>query len=269
MCIQSFMWKTGWNPTLDLLICQMWHGGAIYWFWVLISTWNLVFIAFERYMLISHTHKYRNMRGKQIYAALMSMYAICILLRIPGCLQVRYDAESEKCLAKYYYDTDSFKNFMSFFGCSNFCIFYAFPALSLVMLYAKIIASLRGRQQALEEINQRSHVFDTAEHQLTKSGLIVTIVFILCLTWDSWCYVLARFHVISYEMNSWQSVLGAFLVAINSCVNPFIYAGALPIFRKSLKKTFSIKTWEYGSMTSNIVLTLTKTKSNLETIKHK
>ena len=266
MCIQPFMWMTHWNGTLDFLICQMWHGEAIYYFAVLISTWNLVFIAFERYMLIKNTHRYLNVKGKHIYAALFSMHVICLVFRIPGCLNTKYDEICGKCLAKYYYDTELAENFKSFYGIFWFGIAYAFPAAIFMMLYTKIITALRGRQQALEEINQRSHVFDSAEYQLTKSGLIVTAAFILFMTWDAWGYLFFTFGVIgkkSYEKKSWQSLLGAFLVAVNSCVNPFIYAGALPIFRKSLEKTFSFNTKKNRSKQASF-LTLTKTKSNVD-----
>ena len=58
MYIQPFMWMTG-NTTFDFLLCQIWHGQPIYWGAVLLSVWNVVLIAHERFMLILHPLKHQ------------------------------------------------------------------------------------------------------------------------------------------------------------------------------------------------------------------
>ena len=45
---QKFMWLSG-DTTFDLIICQAWHGQALYWGAVLVSVWNKVLIAIERF----------------------------------------------------------------------------------------------------------------------------------------------------------------------------------------------------------------------------
>ena len=154
---------------------------------------------------------------------------------------------------------------MSFYGIFWFCIAYAIPAGLFIILYTKIIFTLRKRQQVLEEVNQSSRVLDAAERQLTKAAIIVTIVFIFSLTWDTWCYLLGRFKIIHFEKNTWQSVLGVFLVAVNSRVNPFIYVGSLPVFRRSLKKTFRLETLNKKKTPKESKSVLDKTQSKEET----
>ena len=56
---QPFMWSTD-NVTFDFLVCQVWHGQAIYWGAVLLSVWNVVLIALERFILLNHPVKHRN-----------------------------------------------------------------------------------------------------------------------------------------------------------------------------------------------------------------
>ena len=85
MCIQPFMWMTG-AATFDLLLCQLWHGQAIYWFGVLISIWNLVFIAVERYVMIRFTYNHQNIKRKHIYSTFFAMYVLCLIVKIPASL---------------------------------------------------------------------------------------------------------------------------------------------------------------------------------------
>ena len=165
------------------------------------------------------------------------MYIINTIIFIPAYLQTKYDEKTGECHGKYYFRTEAFKHFMSFIGVVYFCVLYAFPAVSFIVLYTKIVITIRRRQKAMREVSQPSRIVDTAEQQLTRTAIAVTIVFILSLSWDLWCYVLARFGVIRYEKNTWQSIIGVFLATFNSCANPLIYLGALPIFRKSLEYT--------------------------------
>ena len=49
--IQPVMFTLGYLP-LDFIICQTWHGQAIYWAMIFVSIYNLVLIAFERFLAI-------------------------------------------------------------------------------------------------------------------------------------------------------------------------------------------------------------------------
>ena len=233
---QSFMWMTG-NTIFDLLLCQVWHGQGIYWIFVQSSILNLVFIAVERFLKIIYPFAHLNMRPKQIYIIISLMYISSVIIFIPAYLQTKYDKKTGECYGKYYFGTQAFKYFMSFVGLLYFCSLYAFPAISFIVLYTKIVITLRRRQKAVKNASQRSRIVDSAEQQLTRTAIAVTIVFILSLSWDLWCYVLARFGIMRYEKDTWQSIIGVFLATFNSCANPFIYLGALPIFRKSLQYT--------------------------------
>ena len=51
LLFQPYMWMSG-NPTFDLILCQAWHGQGMYWGCVLLSVYNLVLIAVERYMAV-------------------------------------------------------------------------------------------------------------------------------------------------------------------------------------------------------------------------
>ena len=237
ICIQPFMWMTG-NDTFDLILCQVWHSQAIYWTGVFISMYCLVFIAVERFVMIEYPYKHRNIKPRHIYIALLIMYIVSFILVLPPCsLQTRYDEKLGACLGEYYFDSHIYKGFMAFFGIFWFVMGYSVPIIIFITLYTKIVLTIRQRQETQKANGQR--ILETADRYLTRTAIAVSVVFSVCVGWESWWYLFGRVGLIRYEKDTWYSVMGAFLATFNSCANPLIYCASLPIFRKSLKKTFS------------------------------
>ena len=236
MYTQPFMWMTG-NGTFDFLLCQVWHGQAIYWGGVLLSVWNLVFIAVERFVMVIYPFKGELMRPVHIYVAFIVMYAFSVIFVGPGYVQIKYAKETGTCVGEYYFDTQVFQKFMVGFKIFWFFISYVIPIVFFAVLYSKIVWTLRQRQRALEGMQQHSRIIDIAEQQLTRTAIAVAVVFTICLSWDAWIYMLDGVGVTSYGHHTPVQVFRLFLVTVNSCANPFIYSASLPIFRKSLKQT--------------------------------
>ena len=167
------------------------------------------------------------------------MYVVVSIILLPGnVLQTRYDDDTGKCRSEYVFNEKAFTDFMSCFGTFLFVIDHALPIFLFITLYTKTILTIRQRQaKPLWLTCQPSRILDKANIQLTRTAIVVTIVFSICMGWESWYYMLSTNGIVTYEKDTWQSVCGAFLAAFNSCTNPFIYSAALPIFRKSLKKT--------------------------------
>lgn len=231
-----YFWMTG-NKTIDLLICQVWHGQALYWGCVLLSVWNLVFVIIERFVMIEYPYKHRSIQPKHTYIAFPIMYFFSVFFLIPAYLQVRYDKEEGKCLYEYYFQTDFYNKFMSDFVIFWFMMVYAIPITIFLVLYTKIILTLRKRQQSqVGELYQPSPILETANQQMTKMVVVVEVVFILCLSWDSWFYLLGDIGT-NYVFNSKYQVIGVFLATFNSVANPFIYSATMSRFRKNLKIT--------------------------------
>ena len=49
---------------LDELICHLWHSQWFFWMSMLISIWNLVLIAFERFLAVCKPLKHQDLTGK-------------------------------------------------------------------------------------------------------------------------------------------------------------------------------------------------------------
>ena len=238
---QPFMWMTK-QTTFDFLLCQVWHGQAIYWGAVLLSVWNIVFISFERFMLIKHPIRHRNIRQVDIWMCFAITYILSILFLIPAYLFVKYDFQTGGCLDQYYIDGDGFRRFMSLYGVFWFFIVYAIPIVILITLHTMMKLKLRERQKQRSEWCQRKIlVLDNADHQITKTAIIIAVVFIFSLGWDAFYCLFGFTGFIQYEFNTPLQITGVFLATFDSCSTPFIYAASMPLFRSAAKKTFQCK----------------------------
>ena len=235
---QPFMWMTR-NTTFDLLLCQVWHEQAIYWGAVLLSVWNVVFISFDRFMLVVYPIKHRNITKTDILISFAVMYTLSIIFLIPAYLFVKYDFQTGGCLDQYFIDGNGFRKFMSFYGIFWVLIVYAIPIVTLITLHTIMKLKLRERQkQIIENRRRQSVVLDIADRQITKTAIIIAIVFICSLGWDAIYCLFGFTGFIQYEFNTPLQITGVFLATFNSCTTPFIFAAAMPLFRSAAKKTF-------------------------------
>ena len=256
---QRYMATVG-DETFDLFICQFWHGQQPYWGSVLLSAWNLIFIAVERFLMIRYPYKHRNMRRRHVCGVFVVMYIGSVLGLLPTFFQTKFVPPSGcepgdgglmnctvasvgKCVNDYYFNTRTFCNIMSLMRVFWFFEAYAIPIMCFIVFYVMAILELKERQKHLGDLSQRSNILEIADRRMTKTAIIISVVFTFSLSWDSWLYLLDFLSSnVQYNINSPIQVTGVFLANLNSCVNPFIYAATLPDFRKSLRKTMRCET---------------------------
>ena len=85
-----------------------------------------------------------------------------------------------------------------------------------------------------------SNVIDVANSMMTKTGVAVTVIFVLTIGYDVIYYMLGAIGVVVFVLNSPVQKIGLLLSAFNSVANPFVYVLLMPAFRDSLRKTFHI-----------------------------
>lgn len=229
--LTPYMWMTG-LPFWDLVICQFWHGQGIYWATFLVSIYNLIAIAYERYLTVCHPLQRSSFTLRRLRGLLSLLYIYSYILQpIPTFFQVHY--LSGQCLPEYYFQTHGFRLFMAVYAVYTFLTYYAIPVLAFVILYGSILHKLQHRQHKDSSLGP-SRIIKTANTQLTKTGIIVTVFFALSVGYDLWYYLLGNVGLVSYQKNSLSQKIGVFLAVSNSCVNPFIYVICMTTFRKSL-----------------------------------
>ena len=245
---QPYMWMTG-NVTFDRVLCHAWHGQAVFWSGVLMSVWNVVFIAYDRFMLITHPLEHRNIRLNSIYKAFALIYVLGFVCLVPAFFFVSFEnpcGKFDKCVNEYFFKPPGF---WEFYGVFWFFIVYAIPITILLVLFTKIKIQLHRNTQSFNELlnsrasnslvsNTRALTLEMADRQMTKTAIAVAIVFIISLSWDAFYCMLGFTNKIQYEFNKPFQVTGVFLATFDSCCTPFIYAASMPVFRRSLQTSF-------------------------------
>ena len=87
---------------------------------------------------------------------------------------------------------------------------------------------------------KHSCVIDDANTLMTKTGVAVTVIFVLTIGYDIIYYTLGKTGLAVYIINSPVQMIGLLLSAFNSVANPFVYVLLMPAFRDSLRKTFHL-----------------------------
>ena len=229
------------NIVFDSILCQTWYSQAVYWISVLVSVWALVLLAIERFLMVVYPYAHRNIKENQIYLTISGTFLTIIVMTIPLYFQVRYDRETGQCMRgqnQYYFKTDSFRTFMSVYATFWFFIIYVIPISLFIGLYSKVILTLRTRVNDQAQTRQSSRILSKANKQMTKTGMAVAVVSTICLSWDSWFYLIGYNSIhLEYDFGTHLQHIGVFLAALNSCANPFIYLATLPMFKRSLKRS--------------------------------
>ena len=232
MVLQKPMFITG-NLTVDTIICQVWHGQFLYWIWVLTSVWNLVMVAYERFMAICHPFKHVDLTIGRIRKLIIVAYAIGIGSNLGCFIQVKM--RDTQCVSEYLIPGPAGEWFFFVYGQYVFVIYWLAPFILFCILYGKVLATLIARRD--NSSFGDSNLVNSATKQMTKSAMAITIIFVLSMSWDVWYYMLGRLGLVSYIKNTVLQLIGLWLSAFNSVANPFVYFVLLPAFRRATMKT--------------------------------
>ena len=123
-------------------------------------------------------------------------------------------------------------------------LFLLFPLIVTVFSYRKVSKHIRehnmGVVQALQIHSGDVMTVNTHEIRICRSLVVIVFSFMLCWV-PTWVIaILARFHVIARMPRDIQ-FLSTFLVNLSSTLNPFIYAGMNPLFRREFRRLLFCK----------------------------
>ncbi len=132
----------------------------------------------------------------------------------------------------------------------NWIFVYGMPSVTLVSLYCSVTRTLRRRNNQHDFDN--SNTIDSASKELTRSAVIVTLIFLFAFGYDFNYYVLGNIGIITaYKVGTPLQTLGMLLCSVNSAANPFVYAMCMPLYRGNIQSTFCI--WCPSAPVTNIV----------------
>ena len=227
MVLSPPMWTPGIH-VLDQLICHIWHSQIVYWDFYLISVWNLVTVAIERFVCVVKPLSHPSLMSKgKLRVAIIMLHVLSLFMVSLGILQVRFDGT--KCVSGYAFDVLSEAFYV--YGFLVFLMWHFLPVILFIVFYGYIIAKLKGR---VHGDLPKSAVIEKASKELTKTAIAVTIVFMISTSFDLWYYLLGRTGVVLYIKGSPLQKAGVLLSIFNICANPFVYIMMMPAYRRDV-----------------------------------
>src|SRR6218665_2489938 len=206
------------------------------------SITNLVLIAAERYLKIVHAVFHRTyFRRWMAFAGLAFSWIPVVFANI---VYVWVSEVVDGVCYPYYNwpNRDSYLTYGGFVMAWEFVI----PLIMFVYLYGRILFLGRRRNQMLSEnhANQaRATSLQTNAHRsqmnITATMIIVSSVFVLCWFPNQLFYLLT-FVDITYSVEEVYYAT-VFLIFLNVCMNPLIYAAKHEEVKSRLKKWFKTK----------------------------
>ena len=231
--LQTSVWNVG-VRSVDVVVCFLWHNMLGYWTVVLLSTWNLVFIAVDRLVAVCLPTKCKTLFLKKIKIAIAAMYVPCIAVNMVCITNVSF--RQGRCSADTFLTPDIYYKFN--YWASIYCLFlyYIVPVILFVVCYGRIV--LRLRQHRIEiSSNIQSQSLTVSVVRVTKCAIAVTVTFIASMGFQGFYYCIASVGVTSFDFRGPLHLLGILLTLSNSFANPFFYAIFMPAFRRSLWTT--------------------------------
>ena len=224
---------------VDEIACRLWYNEGALWSSLIASSYNLVAIAFERYIAVVYPIVYRNLYTAQA--------ARCVCL-VPWAIGVLFVGISQgvyggRCLRVGAVSSSTRLGKM-FNGISALVLVFILPTTIYVFCYSSMYRSLRRAaggqqppQQATSEATRRRDRMSRIRHNVLATQVTVVATFIAC--WSLNQVLFAAFNF-GYRVDFTGSLFysSRVLVFANCCANPFIYAFKYQMFQSGLRKLF-------------------------------
>ena len=164
--------------------------------------------------------------------------ALCILIpRLTGLQEFYFVPSYAVCLNRQMSDLGKILHYIVVLG-----LFLALPLAVTIFSYRKVLKKIRehntGTVQSLR-INNNETVTSN-EIRLSKSLFVVVFAFMLCWV-PAWVITILTRLVFGNKMPRNVQLLCTFFLNISNAINPFIYAGMNPVFRREFRKLLGCK----------------------------
>ena len=190
------------------------------------SNINLVALTIERYLKVVHAiWSKKNLKRWMVYSAMAFAWIGGIASATPISFIMTH-VESGFCIAYFESPVSDY-----IYGGCNLVFFCFFPLFIFIYCYWRIVAVIRRQMRVMaghnvegsSQINASQAQSKRIKWNIIKTMIIVTVFFVLC-----WFPINLYWLILMFLLKSRTLVVGfypvVFLVYLNVCMNPFIYA---------------------------------------------
>ena len=184
--------------------------------------------AINRYVRICRSdQQYRQYFSKTKSRVVLGsawMFIACYILipRLTGLQEFQFVPGYAACLNRH---LSKFGNMLHYFVVVG--LFFLFPLTATIFSYRKVFRKIREHNLATS--------ISSHEIRISRSLFVVVFAFMLCWM-PAWIItILTRFQI-GGKMPRNVNTFGALCLSLSSAINPFIYAGMNPLFRKEFQK---------------------------------
>ena len=203
-------------------------------------------LAIERYIVVCHPFAYLQLSSRKVYLAVLCQYTYGIIVLSGATFQARFNPDGS-CTSEYAFEGKVMDDFFYAYSYIWFITFYLNSLIIFSVMYGLVLRTLRKK---LNE-STTSKTYDKASTEMTKTAITVSVIFVVCLAFDSIYYILGYTGVTTYEVNTPLQKIAVFLVTLNSVANPFVYLILLPSYRLSYLKAFGCAKSKQDTITTS------------------
>lgn len=214
------------------VLCFLLHDELLLFCALNASTFCLVVVTLERYLMIAAPIFHRNYFTKKlaITLAFIAWLAGFLWNGIPTGVTTLVSKSGECILYNY-----SSYNVQTIFGYVYTVATFFAPMIMFAVAYCHMLIILRRKvRQVSNNANTKKDNMNKAQINLTKTMVFVTVGFAVCWTPNQIIYMLFNAGILT-DYGGAGYTLTLFLAFMNCCINPFIYAAKYEGFRLALK----------------------------------
>ena len=219
-------------------VCKMILSETFFWTAFVASSFSLVSITVERYLMVVHPVFHRNRFTNRLVAILIVIdWVLAAIFLIPNTL---VSGVEELWCVYHFWPSPAHKvayGYIYFFGT------FFLPVLILVYGYGTMIHILlkKGRViQSSDVSGQKKCKLSKGQINITMTMVAVAVVYVLCLMPYQVYYLCLVAIPLPDENVPYYTLL--IISLVNCCINPFIYAVKFEAFKVGVRRMFGLKT---------------------------
>ena len=192
------------------------------------SVINMISLTIERYLKVVYPFwTKKHIKRWMIYAAMVSAWIVAILSIVPV-LFITSVVTDGYCLSYSVWESPTvYMTYIIFFN----CLYFLLPLVIFIYCYGHIVVVMRRQMRVMaghsaegsSQANASQIQSKRVKWNITKTMIIVTVAFVVC-----WFPFQSYYLIVDNTAQTSNSFVGyfatVFLVYLNICINPFIYA---------------------------------------------